>query len=124
MKNLIKLLGINIVAVIIGLMLLGCASTLDIRSDPFQTREDSSSSFIVNMGTGARVEFNNRKGDSLKVNGVTITTNGFSLPVTDGLYEFKFRIKLWGRGIFGFGRNFLGKADIAYNFKPVKYHRK
>jgi hypothetical protein len=119
MKNLYKHLGIITIGVVIGFGLLSCASTLAVRSDPFQTGSDSNRSFVVIMGQGSRIQFDNRKGDSLKVNGVTITTNEFSLPIAQS-YEFKFRADLVGRGFFGFWRKYVGKADIVYNFQPGK----
>jgi hypothetical protein len=118
MKNPSKLLGIITIGVVIGFVLMGCASTSVVRTDPFQTGGDSNS-FIVQMGSGSRIFFNNSKGDSLKVNGVTITSGEFHLPRVQS-YEFKFRAELAGRGFFGFSRKFVGKADVVYNFAPGK----
>ncbi|GHU44495.1 hypothetical protein FACS1894190_15920 [Spirochaetia bacterium] len=113
------MLGKVAVALAFGIMVTGCA-TAYVRTDPFQLNAAQENAVIVRVDSAIKLYrllfepgsmfFENKKGDNLKVNGIAIPTNEFSLPKTSS-YEFKLRLHIvFYRDAF--------RTDIAYNFEP------
>ena len=65
--------------------------------------------------------FNNENGDCLKVNGVSVTTNEFTLPARQS-HEFKFIVTMSNRGLVGMVNKLAGKPIISYGFERDKVY--
>jgi len=118
MKNFSRLFGIIAFTAVIVFGLSSCATYKYERSNPFQTGANSNRP-IIRMANDGVIMFDNKLGDSLKVNGVAIPSNEFTLPAAAS-YEVKFRTKIRQTFAFAPNINFIGRATVTYNFVPGK----
>jgi hypothetical protein len=102
-----------------GFVLTGCASATYIRTDPFLTNDSDEDAVIVRVMQGTTVTFNNDKGENLKVDGMAVSSNEFSLPIGPS-YEFKFRAKAGNRLLIGLLNTIVGRANVSYAFEQGK----
>jgi hypothetical protein len=108
------------VVLVFGLVTIGCASTTQyVRTDPFQIEDSTEGTVIARINSSGTVDFNNKNGDNLKINGVAITSNEFSLPAATS-YEFKFRVSTVNRGIIGNLNRIVGRTNVMYPFEYGK----
>jgi hypothetical protein len=114
MKNPGKLLRIITIGVIMCVGLASCATANYTRTDPFGIGEARDRSSIVRVPSDGIVKF-----DEIKINGVTVNSNEFALPIAPS-YEFKFRVRIIARGFFMTSKKIIGKSDVVYNFTPGK----
>ncbi|GHU44392.1 hypothetical protein FACS1894190_15750 [Spirochaetia bacterium] len=112
-----------VVTAAVSAMFISCAtsSTPFVRSAPFSTTEGSGpeGGVIVRVVDSGYVDFDNSEGDNLRINGVTITTNEFELPITSS-YDFRARVRTRNRGIIGYANIITVTSKFNYDFEAGK----